>query len=133
MKNSDPHQNKVDKQAQPRNSYSQKQEFPDDSLPEDHPVILLDTGLKFLHITILFVFASVILGAIVIYTTSLTWSDPVMILFPIAGVIAGSYFAIRILRSLKHKDFDHKLKSSADISELTKDKEKPNENKSTFV
>lgn len=95
------------KEKRPRTSYSQKQEFPDDSLPEDHPVILLDKGLKFLHITILFVFASVILGAIVIYTTSFTWSDPVMILFPIAGAVTGSYFAIRFLRSVKHKGFGH--------------------------
>lgn len=121
------------KEKRPRTSYSQKQEFPDDSLPEDHPVILLDKGLKFLHITVLFVFVSVILGAIVIYTTSLTWSDPVMILFPIAGVVTGAYFAVRILRSPKHKDFNHKLKSSADISELTKDKDKPDKNKSSFV
>ena len=110
------------KQSKARNRYNQKKDFPDNSLPENHPLLYVRRVFKFINLVVLFVFLSIILGAIVIYTTTLTWSDPLMLLFPIAGVITGCYFAVRILKSPRYQDFDLRAKSSADISELTNNK-----------
>lgn len=99
----------------------------DNSLSKNHPVILMVKFFTWIKLALFPVVVFIILGAIIIYNSDLKWSDTFMIIWLIAGGIAGVVFATYVSSKVELEDIAFRLESSGDISELTKPKENKDE------
>lgn len=96
----------------------------DNSLRQNHPLIVftrIATGIK-LVLVCLMLFA--IIGAIIIYTTDLTWAHPLLQIWLILGAVVGIIWAVYIGKKVDLADVAYRAKSSEDVDEIYNENQK---------